>query len=120
MNARIRKAWSRGANIGLIGETVDLTYEYTHMGNGRADLKSLLKQKFTDVLTMPSLVIVGQAALQGEDGESVLGAVMELCTKTESKLLVLHSAASRVGLMDLGCTTEGGVDAAVTGCRCGL
>ena len=115
LNARIRKAWSRGANIGLIGEAVDLTYEYTHMGNGRADLQSLLKQKFTDMLTLPSLMIVGQAALQGEDGASVLGAVMELCTKTESKLLVLHSAASRVGLMDLGCTTEGGVDAAVTG-----
>jgi NADH-quinone oxidoreductase subunit G len=115
LNARIRKAWSRGANIGLIGKTVDLTYEYTHMGNGRADLQALVKQKFTEVLTMPSLVVVGQAALQGEDGAAVLAAVMDLCNKTESKLLVLHSAASRVGALDLGCTTEGGVDAAVAG-----
>jgi len=115
LNARIRKAWSRGANIGLIGENVDLTYEYTHMGNGRAGLQALVKKKFTDVLTMPSVVIVGQAALQGEDGAAVLAAVMDLCTKTESKLLVLHSAASRVGALDLGCTTEGGVDAAVAG-----
>ena len=115
LNARIRKAWSRGANIGLIGENVDLSYEYTHMGNGRADLQALVKQNFTDVLTMPSLVIVGQAALQAEDGSAVLAAVMDLCAKTESKLLVLHFAASRVGAMDLGCTTEGGVDAAVAG-----
>ena len=115
LNARIRKAWSRGANIGLIGENVDLSYEYTHMGNGRADLQALVKQNFTDVLTMSSLVIVGQAALQAEDGAAVLAAVMDLCAKTESKLLVLHFAASRVGAMDLGCTTEGGVDAAVAG-----
>jgi NADH-quinone oxidoreductase subunit G len=115
LNARIRKAWSRGANIGLIGENVDLTYEYTHMGTGRADLQSLVKHKFTDVLMTPSLVIVGQAALQGADGAAVLAAVMELCTKTDSKLLVLHSAASRVGAMDLGCTTDGGVDVAVAG-----
>ena len=115
LNARIRKAWSRGANIGLIGENVDLTYEYLHMGSGRADLQALVKQKFTDVLTIPSLVIVGQAALQGEDGAAVLAAVMNLCTKTESKLLVLHSAASRVGALDLGCTTVGGVDAAIVG-----
>jgi len=115
LNARIRKAWSRGANIGLIGENVDLTYEYLHMGSGRADLQALVKQKFTDVLTIPSLVIVGQAALQGEDGTAVLAAVMNLCTKTESKLLVLHSAASRVGALDLGCTTVGGVDAAIVG-----
>ena len=115
LNARIRKAWSRGANIGLIGENVDLTYEYLHMGSGRADLQALVKQKFTDVLTIPSLVIVGQAALQGEDGAAVLAAVMNLCTKTESKLLVLHSAASRVGALDLDCTTVGGVDAAIVG-----
>ena len=115
LNARIRKAWSRGANISLIGENVDLTYEYTHMGTGRADLQALVKHKFTDVLMMPSLVIVGQAALQGADGAAVLAAAMELCTKTDSKLLVLHFAASRVGAMDLGCTTEGGVDAAVAG-----
>ena len=115
LNARIRKAWSRGANIGLIGENVDLSYEYTHMGSGSADLQALVKQDFNDVLTMPSLVIVGQAALQAEDGAAVLAAVMDLCAKTESKLLILHFAASRVGAMDLGCTTEGGLDSAVAG-----
>ena len=40
---------------------------------------------------------------------------MELCEKTSSKLLILHTAAARVGAMDLGCTTEGGIAAAVDG-----
>src|SRR5690606_32783100 len=30
LNARIRKAWSLGAKVGLIGEAVDLTYDYKH------------------------------------------------------------------------------------------
>ncbi|MBD0320897.1 MAG: molybdopterin-dependent oxidoreductase, partial [Gemmatimonadetes bacterium] len=32
-----------------------------------------------------------------------------------AKLLVLHTAAGRVGAMDVGCTTEGGLTAAVEG-----
>jgi NADH-quinone oxidoreductase subunit G len=34
---------------------------------------------------------------------------MDLCSKTDSKLMILHTAASRVGAMDVGCTTEGGL-----------
>ena len=109
LNARIRKAWGKGANIGLVGEKIDLTYDYVHMGDSRADLAVLLKKKATELLKGPSIVIVGQAALQSEDGSAVLAAVMELCTKTDSKLMILHTAASRVGAMDVGCTTEGGL-----------
>lgn len=115
LNARIRKAWSRGATIGLIGEPVDLTYDYVHVGTGRADLQALLKKDYKAVLEQPSVVVLGQAALQGEDGAAVLAATMELCEKTDSKLLILHTAAARVGAMDLGCTTEGGLAAAVEG-----
>jgi NADH-quinone oxidoreductase subunit G len=64
---------------------------------------------------VPSLVIVGQGALLGEDGAAVLGEVMAFCEATASKLLVLHTAAARVGAMDLGCVTEGGIAAAVDG-----
>ena len=31
LNARIRKAWARGANIGLVGAPVDLTYDYAQI-----------------------------------------------------------------------------------------
>lgn len=32
-NARIRKSWLDGAQVGLVGEAVDLTYKYTHLGS---------------------------------------------------------------------------------------
>jgi NADH-quinone oxidoreductase subunit G len=115
LNARIRKAWSRGATIGLIGEPVDLTYDYVHVGTGRADLQGLLMKDYKAVLEQPSVVVLGQAALQGEDGVAVLAATMELCEKTASKLMILHTAAARVGAMDLGCTTDGGLTAALDG-----
>jgi NADH-quinone oxidoreductase subunit G len=38
---------------------------------------------------------------------------MKLCEGTDSKLLVLHTAASRVGAMDLGCVTAGGIGEAL-------
>ena len=31
LNARIRKAWSEGANVYLLGPKVDLTYDYSHL-----------------------------------------------------------------------------------------
>jgi NADH-quinone oxidoreductase subunit G len=110
LNARIRKAWTRGANIGLIGEAVDLTYEYAHMGTDRAALDKVLGTKFKQVLDVPSLVIVGQGALREADGAAVLAAAMELAEKTDSKLMVLHMAAGRVGAMDIGAVAPGGMD----------
>ncbi len=115
LNARIRKAWLNGADVALVGEAVDLTYEYAHLGTDRAALTGLLDHKFTKVLEVPSLVIVGQGAINEADGEAVLAAAMQLAEATNSKLLVLHTAASRVGAMDAGCTTEGGLNAAIEG-----
>ena len=110
LNARIRKAWSRGADIGVIGEAADLTYEYHHLGDDRAALDKLLSRDFGEVKDQPSLVIVGQGALKDADGAAVLATAMALCDKTDSKLLVLHTAASRVGAMDIGATAENGLD----------
>ncbi|HHS89511.1 MAG TPA: NADH-quinone oxidoreductase subunit G [Rhodobacteraceae bacterium] len=115
LNARIRKAWMNGADIGLIGEAADLTYDYFHMGNDRAALENVLKHKFDKVLEVPSLVIVGQGAINEADGEAVLAHAMKLAELTKSKLLVLHTAASRVGAMDVGAVTKGGMAAALDG-----
>ncbi len=62
LNARIRKAWSRGANIGPVGPAVDLTYEHAHLGDGPSVLADLLKRD-TPSGDKPSLVIVGMGAL---------------------------------------------------------
>ena len=116
LNARIRKAWLKGARIGLIGEPVDLTYDYAHLGNDRAALEKLSKQDITDeTRAKPTIVIVGQGALREADGEAVLAHAMRLAENTNSKLLVLHTAAARVGAMDVGAVTEGGLDAAIDG-----
>ena len=115
LNARIRKAWSNGATIGVIGEAVDLTYDYTHVGTDRAALDGVLGQKHKDVLDAPSVVIIGQGALREADGEAVLAAVMQLAEETNSKFMVLHTAAGRVGAMDVGAVTKGGLSAAIDG-----
>jgi NADH-quinone oxidoreductase subunit G len=110
LNARLRKAWTRGANIGLIGEAIDLTYEYVHMGADRAALDKVSKQPIGATKDKNSLVIVGMGALQEADGAAVLAAAMQLCENSKSKLLVLHTAAGRVGAMDVGCTNDAGMD----------
>ncbi len=116
LNARLRKAWSHGATIGLVGEAVDLTYDYIHVGADRAALEKLSSQKISDeTRAKPSLVIVGQGAINEADGEAVLAHAMRLAENSNSRLLILHTAASRVGAMDVGCTTEGGLVAATDG-----
>jgi NADH-quinone oxidoreductase subunit G len=112
LNARIRKAWSAGANVGLIGEAVDLTYDYKHMGTDRAALAALVGK----VTEKPNtIVIIGQGALNEADGEAVLAHAMAYAQGAGGKLLVLHTAAGRVGAMDVGAVTEGGLAAAVEG-----
>ncbi|MDU8945882.1 NADH-quinone oxidoreductase subunit NuoG [Ovoidimarina sediminis] len=115
LNARIRKAWLRGAKVARIGEPADLTYDVIELGTGRAALKNLAEMDHADKRGIPGVMIVGQGALRGEDGAAVLAAAMATAADAESKFLVLHTAASRVGAMDAGCTTDGGIEAALDG-----
>ncbi|CUH80414.1 NADH-quinone oxidoreductase chain 3 [Tritonibacter multivorans] len=103
LNARIRKAWSKGANVKLVGPAADLTYDYDHVGTDRAALETLSAGEDT-------LVIVGQGAINEADGLAVIAKAQSL-----GKMLILHTAASRVGAMDIGAVTEGGLAAAVDG-----
>ena len=105
LNARIRKAWLHGADIAVIGEDVDLTYDYAHIGTDASDL---------DQLDLPdvdgeTIVIVGQGALRREDGAAIVKKAADLA----DGILILHTAASRVGAMDVGAVTEGGIAAAL-------
>jgi NADH-quinone oxidoreductase subunit G len=112
LNARLRKAWAGGAMIGLIGEKVDLTYDYKHMGTDRAALVELVGR----VTEKPdTLVIIGQGAINEPDGEAVLSQAMAYVQGSGAKFLVLHTAAGRVGAMDVGAVTEGGLSAATDG-----
>ena len=112
LNARIRKAWLKGADIKLIGENADLTYDYEHVGPGRASLQRAAKNA---AKTEGAIVIVGQAAIRDADGEAVLSQAMALTEALGGEMLVLHTAAGRVGAMDVGAVTEGGMDTALDG-----
>jgi NADH-quinone oxidoreductase subunit G len=112
LNARIRKRWRHGdLKVGLIGERVDLTYPYEHLGAGPDTLSELAagKLSFAGVLSGAKrpLVIVGQGALARPDGEAILALAARIATAGErdvgwNGLAVLHHAAARVGGLDLG------------------
>lgn len=104
LNARIRKAWSRGANVGVVGEKVDLTYDVNHLGTGTDTLTELLARDHSDVAEKSSIIIVGMGALTRGDGAAILAAAQALAASTKSGLLILHTAAGRVGAMDVGAT----------------
>ncbi|MDV7145499.1 NADH-quinone oxidoreductase subunit NuoG [Tropicimonas sp. TH_r6] len=115
LNARIRKAWLAGAKVALIGPKVDLTYDYVHLGTDRAALEKLAAMDHSDKHGVPGVMIVGQGALREADGEAVLATAQAMAAAAESKFMVLHTAAARVGAMDVGAVTEGGLDAAIEG-----
>ena len=112
LNARIRKAWLNGAVVARLGSVADLTYPVAELGTGLERLSALKSETVSEEdRAIPSLVIVGAGALT--EGPAGLAEAMALCELTDSRLLVLHTAASRVGAMDLGCVTDGGIRAAL-------
>ncbi|WP_289033956.1 NADH-quinone oxidoreductase subunit NuoG [uncultured Roseibium sp.] len=113
LNARIRKRWRHGdLKVGVIGEAADLTYETTYLGAGTDTLSDLVagKNSFVDVLkgAKKPLIIVGQGALARVDGVSVLANAAKLAkavgaiSEDWNGFSVLHTAASRVGGLDIG------------------
>ena len=110
LNARLRKIWLSGkAQIGLIGETADLTYDYAHFGTGAETLAKPSKA-LSDLLTKAErpAIIVGAGALGGKDGAPILNAIGALAKKTGvvkdgwNGFNILHHAASRVAGLDMG------------------
>jgi NADH-quinone oxidoreductase subunit G len=121
VNARIRKAWlAKRVKVGMIGPALDLTYPYTHIGAGPGDLESLVagKHAFAKVLegAKNPMIIVGMSAFCREDGAAVQALAHEVVEKFNmaredwNGFNVLHNAAARVGALDIGFFTEGGID----------
>ncbi len=111
LNARIRKRWRAGKfPVGLIGPKADLTYTYDYLGAGPETLAAITRHSFADVLRKAErpLVLVGSGVFARADG----AAVASLAAKAAINLgavkdgwngyCVLHSAAARVGALDLG------------------
>jgi NADH-quinone oxidoreductase subunit G len=107
LNARLRKRWLAGAlKLGVIGEQADLTYSYDYLGSGPKTLGGLAKAKggFMDALKAAKApaIVVGAGALARADGAAVLKAAAGVAKAFGMTWNVLHSAASRVGGLDLG------------------
>ena len=115
LNARIRKAWLNGAKVARIGADDDLTYDVVQVGTDREALANLAAMDHSDKHGVPGVMIIGQGALNEADGEAVLGTVMQMAAAAQSKVMILHTAAGRVGAMDVGATTDGGMKAATEG-----
>ncbi|MFF2321228.1 NADH-quinone oxidoreductase subunit NuoG [Agrobacterium sp. NPDC058088] len=124
LNARIRKRWRRGGfPIGVIGEAGELRYNYEYLGSGSETLSDLANGSHSFIEKLKSaknpLIIIGQGALSRADGAAVLAAAAKLATSvgavTEewNGFSVLHTAAARVGGLDIGFVPgEGGIAAA--------
>jgi NADH-quinone oxidoreductase subunit G len=118
LNARIRKRWRTGElKIGVIGEKADLTYDYSYLGAGPETLATFVKHERAKL--KKQVWLIGQGALARPDGAAVLSmfakAALSVGGLAEgwNGFSVLHTAASRVGALDVGAVPgKGGVAAA--------
>ncbi len=126
LNARIRKAWLNGnLRIANIGQSYPLTYPYEQLGDNASVLQQIAAgdHAFAKVLTEAKrpMLIIGQGALSRSDGAAILQLASKIASKTgmigpagtpaEGGWIgfnILHTAASRVGALDLGFVPESG------------
>ncbi|MBP2291074.1 NADH-quinone oxidoreductase subunit NuoG [Azospirillum rugosum] len=124
VNARIRKRYLMGGlKVAVIGDARDLTYPYTHLGTGPDALQQLAdgSHAFAEALkgAKNPMIILGAGAFRRKDGVAVQAAVRALAETFNvvredwNGFNVLHSAASRVGGLDIGFLPgQGGLDTA--------
>ena len=127
LNARIRKRYLHGrCAIASIGPAVDLTYPVERLGAGPATLSALAEGKLGFAETWKAaknpLIIVCIGALARGDGAAILALARSLATVRDdwNGFAVLHTAAARVGGLDLGLIPgPGGRDVAgiLAGCE---
>jgi NADH-quinone oxidoreductase subunit G len=116
VNARIRKSWLKNLNlrIGMIGEPANLTYDVEPLGGKPEALADLAAGKgaFFDALKSAArpAIILGMGALARADGAAVLKVAARLAGAVGAVkegwngFNILHTAAARVGALDLGFT----------------
>ncbi len=122
VNARLRKRWLMGGfEVGVVGPQLDLTLPTTYLGAGPTTLQEIAAgaHGFSETLRQAErpMLILGAGALSRADGAAVLALAREIADATGmttdgwNGFNVLHTAASRVGGLDLGFVPgEGGLD----------
>jgi NADH-quinone oxidoreductase subunit G len=124
LNARIRKRWRAGPfPIGIVGQVGDPRYGHEVLGAGQETLRELAAGRGRFLATLKRaerpIVLIGQDPLCREDGAVNLALAAEVARKCGALrddwngFAVLHTAAARVGGLDLGFVPgEGGKDVA--------
>ena len=113
LNARIRKATiANRAPVGVVGPVADLTYRANNLGAGPSVVNALYdgSHPFAETLrnAKKPMIVVGQGALARADGSAVLASAWRLAGSIGALRAdwhgfnVLHTAAARVGGLDLG------------------
>jgi NADH-quinone oxidoreductase subunit G len=119
LNARLRKQWLAGkTRIGLIGEPLDLSYAYDFVGEGASAIPALAKGKTEFAKAFKAAerpaIILGQGALTRSDSLAILKSVADLAgsfgvvRQDWNGWNVLHTAAARVGGLDMGFIPKAG------------
>ncbi len=124
LNTRIYRAWfERDARVAVIGEKVDVPYEYEHVGESPDALLALAAGKGALARELKKarrpLIAVGMGALMRPDGAAIWSAAAKLAESRGAVggewngFGVLHTAAGLVGALDVGCLPgKGGRDTA--------
>ena len=136
INARLRKRHRMGGfKVARVGPPADLTYPVIELGAGAQTLSEIADGTHEIADTLKSakkpMLILGDAAVSRSDGNAVLAAVRDIVkrynlvvegddTKVDEPAAagwngcnLLHTAASRVGGLDLGLVPgKGGLDVA--------
>ncbi len=113
INARLRRRWLESDfRVGVVGPREDLTYDYDYLGAGADTLTEIAdgRHPFAETLNQAEhpMLIVGMGALTREDGTGVLATVRRIADATGmvkdgwNGFNVLHTAAGRVGGMEIG------------------
>jgi NADH-quinone oxidoreductase subunit G len=115
LNARIRKTWlAKRIKIGVIGPQVRLNYPVKYLGAGPETLEELAagKGSFADILSQAQnpMIILGAGALRRADGMAIHALARKVAEKFGmvkdgwNGFNLLHTAAGRVGALELGFT----------------
>jgi NADH-quinone oxidoreductase subunit G len=113
INARIRKRYLMGGlKVGVIGQQLDLTYPTTYIGAGPQTLQDVVdgKHAFSEVLKNAKrpMLILGSGALRRADGPAIHALARQLAESFNliqddwNGFNVLHTAAARVGGLEMG------------------
>ena len=107
LNSRIRKRWRTGElEVAVIGEQADLTYDYHYVGSGPDSLKQFVDH--AKIRKPKPMLIIGEGAFNRKDGAAVLkqaaraAASLGVVKDGWNGFNILHTAAARVGGLDLG------------------